>query len=532
MNYDNSKIVDYKGKIIDKINELKILNEKLKIYFNFDEEFNDINEMLDKVEPSLMFYGVYNAGKSTLLNAIFGTKKASVADVPETHKVTSYRWQNFDLVDTPGINGPESDLKISQKELEKHDVIMFVISDSDDFDSSLIANEIVEIIYNKKPLIIVLNKKQDSDKEAVDSIRNKISKNIIKAANNKNIDAVIDKYEFIDIDAKTAFKGKEEGKKLLKEVSRINDLEIMINEALKNVSGIKILINPVKSILDKIDLFKRSIKKLIEEKEGEQIVDHISEISEKRIDSLTMIESQISSNIRRYKDLIYNSVISGREDFQNLQDELSKKVSNIINELCTNFVNECNVDINLIFEEVKLNMDLKSKNIQYEPVKEINNIEILESTEEESNFEKLIDIIVNVPIPAPIPSPVPIPIPPGTILKYIYKLFKGNGQKKYNIEAMQKQIDENNRIQAENFNKRLNAIQEIRSEINIKLHNFEEEVINIAKKEINDVYNQIKKQIDNILSSNKVEIEEFNRCIDVIANIENELNSIKLQLMD
>ena len=144
-----TKIRDIKGDVLTNYNELSRICNNLDNVQNYKLELTKTKRLLDKVNPSLMFYGVYNAGKSSLLNAIFGQVKASVADVPETHKVTYYRWNNFDLVDTPGINGPEKDFKISKQELQKHDIIMFVIDDSDSFDSMFVANEIVEIIHQK-----------------------------------------------------------------------------------------------------------------------------------------------------------------------------------------------------------------------------------------------------------------------------------------------------------------------------------------------------------------------------------------------
>ena len=104
-----TKIKDFKGDVLNDYDRLYTICKDLNRFDKYELDLIRIKDLLDKVNPSLMFYGVYNAGKSSLLNAIFGEVKASVADVPETHKVTYYKWNNFDLVDTPGVNGPKKD---------------------------------------------------------------------------------------------------------------------------------------------------------------------------------------------------------------------------------------------------------------------------------------------------------------------------------------------------------------------------------------------------------------------------------------
>ena len=145
-----STIRDYKAEIVQITKKL----ERIPVGTDWESNysFREIYNALEKSKPSLMFYGIYNSGKSSLLNSIFGEEKASVNDVPETHKVTAYQWNSYTLVDTPGLNGPKEDQKVTLEEIDKHDVIMFVIDDSDNFDSEEIIKRIVDILNEKKPL--------------------------------------------------------------------------------------------------------------------------------------------------------------------------------------------------------------------------------------------------------------------------------------------------------------------------------------------------------------------------------------------
>lgn len=86
----NSTIRDYKAEAAQ-IYE-KLANSSWPDSQGVSKELDKILQGLDRSKPSLMFYGIYNAGKSSLLNAVFGQEKALVGDVPETHSVTAYQW--------------------------------------------------------------------------------------------------------------------------------------------------------------------------------------------------------------------------------------------------------------------------------------------------------------------------------------------------------------------------------------------------------------------------------------------------------
>lgn len=53
-----------------------------------------------------MVYGIYKAGKSTLINAITGKAVAEVRDCHVTWKIDEYDNGDYILVNSPGINTP------------------------------------------------------------------------------------------------------------------------------------------------------------------------------------------------------------------------------------------------------------------------------------------------------------------------------------------------------------------------------------------------------------------------------------------
>ena len=78
-----------------------------------DKELKDIQELyrvkVNNLKPQIMMYGIYNAGKSSVINALLGKDVAKVADIPTTDNVDLYSWNEYEIADTPGIEATIED---------------------------------------------------------------------------------------------------------------------------------------------------------------------------------------------------------------------------------------------------------------------------------------------------------------------------------------------------------------------------------------------------------------------------------------
>lgn len=61
---------------------------------------------LADLRPEIMVYGIYNAGKSSIINELIQSDRAAVSDRPMTDKVDYYEWNGYRLADTPGVGAP------------------------------------------------------------------------------------------------------------------------------------------------------------------------------------------------------------------------------------------------------------------------------------------------------------------------------------------------------------------------------------------------------------------------------------------
>jgi small GTP-binding protein len=149
--------------------------------------------MTDRPRLEVAVYGLINAGKSSLINALLGSNLRETGPVGGTTRdVVEVRWDEsnsglggFDvhLIDTPGLEeiGDESKSRLATDAARSADLVLFVVAE-DLTDSALDALQALHCLG--KPIIVALNKVDllDSSQEAeiLESIRHRLV-NIIDA---------------------------------------------------------------------------------------------------------------------------------------------------------------------------------------------------------------------------------------------------------------------------------------------------------------------------------------------------------------
>lgn len=76
--------------------------------------------------PHIVCTGIYNAGKSTLLNSLAGKEIFPTGDIPTTKKSAQAEFSGAVYIDTPGLNAMEDDDRETQAAYETADFILFV----------------------------------------------------------------------------------------------------------------------------------------------------------------------------------------------------------------------------------------------------------------------------------------------------------------------------------------------------------------------------------------------------------------------
>lgn len=167
-------------------------------------QINDsVRSLLNFDKPKVMVYGIYNSGKSTLINALMKQEVAEMADRPMTDQISEFDRGEYVLVDSPGIDAPIQHEMVTEEFLNKCHIILFVISSKGGFEGLYNYQKMADLIKKDIPFVIVLNergyaikpewssqekilRKAEHDQE-LKSVQYKIIENLIKVTGDKDI---------------------------------------------------------------------------------------------------------------------------------------------------------------------------------------------------------------------------------------------------------------------------------------------------------------------------------------------------------
>ncbi|ECW7656239.1 hypothetical protein F3519_07035 [Campylobacter coli] len=336
----------YKSKIAILQNmELELVDQQICDQEKITHLKNTLQDKIENFKPKMMVYGVYNSGKSSLINALVGKEVAKTGDAPETKQVQSYKYNDFEIFDTPGVNAPEEDQKIADDYYKQCELILFVMS-NENVEQTFLYEKIKRIIDDEKSAIIILNKKQNVSNEDDIKQREQIYLNLEKFGFNKE-DAK-EKISVYSVNALSAFKGKSENKNLLYENSGFYELENKIKDLFYNSGEKEIIQLCNKNINDFVNDINTIIDKKLDDKSIEIIENFISNTKrEKEVvkreligivnEKCSKLENELydrsENNIALFEDIIKQNIDEIKQELENTTKEkvenLKKNIENI-----------------------------------------------------------------------------------------------------------------------------------------------------------------------------------------------------------
>ncbi|HQN73169.1 MAG TPA: 50S ribosome-binding GTPase, partial [bacterium] len=223
------------------------------------KDLEKLNLISDRIKgenpPMIIIYGVYNAGKSSLVNALTGEEVAEVGKIPTTDRISEYRYHNSILLDTPGIDAPVEHEELAEKTLFSADAVIFVMQNGGSFDCTITAQKLVALIKRKIPALIVFTRRDNMTTKdpGFSEIVSKLQKNIVSAAEKSGLK--LNAAELPDVflvDTKIALEGKKSGNPEMTESSGILYFEDRLNMMIGKCDIEKRKEQALKEIMDDI----------------------------------------------------------------------------------------------------------------------------------------------------------------------------------------------------------------------------------------------------------------------------------------
>lgn len=239
---------------------------------------DSVRSLLDFDKPKVMVYGIYNSGKSTLINALMRQEVAEMADRPMTDQISEFDRGEYILVDSPGIDAPIQHEMVTEEFLNKCHIILFVISSKGGFEGLYNYQKMADLIKKNIPFVIVLNERgyainpewssqekalrKAEHEQGLKSVQYKIIENLIKVTGDKDITK---KYEVYVLNAKKALTGIQKNKEPLYRASNIDVLDKRIVQLVQGGAATKVLKQPVTNLKNCFDYIESQIARQMQE---------------------------------------------------------------------------------------------------------------------------------------------------------------------------------------------------------------------------------------------------------------------------
>lgn len=542
---------------------------------NFQKIFNEAFLKTLKVDkPRIMMYGIYNSGKSTLLNSIVGSAVAPMGDIPVTSKITEYDMPGYTIVDAPGVDAPIEHEKVSKAFMKKCHIILYVISNKGTHESAKNYSEMSEILSLGKELIIVMNDKMgvsgDNINDNIPAIRNdklKIIENLYKLV---GADKIRNKFTFVVVNAFRALDGILKNKSGMVDKSNLAEVKAKIVQTLREIEAYKMFKPAVNILREFINLFEGRVMEVYNENSKRDFGLEFKKLEDEREAAIDNVNLRIKTLIVESESRLIESIMAEKNNQQSVLENFNKTLSADIEKIIMDIIEETEEKLKKceLYSSVDFNISVSRadiSNILFEKVEsdEENKGNISENDKEESveGSEKS-DFSVSSAVnaaglaagklinPKMISSMLPSGIAKtslpliGTVGKFLPKflppiipiattilsfLLSGDdGEAEFRAEKRQAE-KENMQRQAAAMNA-LRLRSDIRSKIRNWLFEIEPEQLASARKYVIDLFNIAREQLVSNLKMEKGELDRLRGILDNISALKSSIETVESEM--
>ena len=261
-------------------------------------------EKKQQPDACIMVYGVYNAGKSTLINVLLGREEAAMDDIPLTDKVTAYAWNKYCILDTPGVDAPIAHEDVTNAQMVKADVIIFVVDPLGTVEEAKTLEVLVDLLAAHKQVFMVFNDKKGLSDEDYIKLKDQTREQLQRIAMQRGMGNILKEVPIVKINAKRALLGQLKNKPELVELSGYSAFKNQLIEFLEGIS-LDDVYGRLKHQL--VEFLSAHVKTLGSQQNNADVAKKFDKFLRQMIKEKSELSSDMEYEIERERQLIYDN---------------------------------------------------------------------------------------------------------------------------------------------------------------------------------------------------------------------------------
>lgn len=311
------------------------------------DRFQPIQEIFEdkkaKADAVIMVYGVYNAGKSTLINTLLGREEAATGDIPLTDKVSAYRWSSYSILDTPGVDAPIEHEQVTSAQMLKADAIIFVVDPVGTAEEAKTLSVLMDLQEAGKQVFLVMNEKKPINEEEFIKLKDQIRERLQLMADERGLLNILKNIPIVKINAKRALQGKLKNQPKLVEHSGYAAFEKQLREFLQSISPDEIY----SRLKIQLVTFLNGYVATLNDRSKSDLVKKYDRLIRDIGTEKTKLRHDIERELLRHKTNIYDrskffmrtNPVGCQANIENLLESTGNEIGMLLNDKLTIFIN-------------------------------------------------------------------------------------------------------------------------------------------------------------------------------------------------
>ena len=281
-----------------------------------------------KPDACIMVYGVYNAGKSTLINVLLGREEAAMDDIPLTDQVTAYAWDKYSILDTPGVDAPIAHEDVTKAQMLQADAVIFVVDPLGTIEEAKTLEVLVDLLAEHKQVFMVFNDKKGLSNEDYIKLKDQTREQLQRIATLRGIGNILKEVPIVKINAKRALLGQIKDKPELVELSGYPAFKNQLIEFLNGISPDDVYGRLKQQLME---FLNAQVQMLSSQQGNAEITKKFDKFLRQMVREKSGLSSDMSHEIERERQTIYEktkrALRTSPEDCQQKIEDLVQQAS-------------------------------------------------------------------------------------------------------------------------------------------------------------------------------------------------------------